>query len=244
MGKEAVGALMRQPLPHPYRWQLADGTMFACRPAVHLTEPKHLPRSERFEKALAAIEATWTTEHRQLQRDTELTEGEIHAMLWPGEGENRHARRGAKASRRRPRHLPRYASKDPIRQMLRALRRWWPGKPRLDQMRRALAQRRQLWRLHDEGFSNRAIGRELRVWERNVRYHLDRGRGAVSRMAEIIFQLAKRVRNAGIHESSWANWFQSVSTQYAVNKQGNHQENRQYGPTVDSKFVKNQSLSA
>lgn len=230
MGKEAVGALMRQPLPHPYRWRLADGTLFGCRPAASVTEPKHLPRSETFEKALAAIEATWT-EHRQLQRDAALTEDDIHAMLWPGEG--RHARRvAAKASRRRPRHLPRYASTDSFRQMCVSLRRWWrcDGVPRLDVLKTYLARNRQIWRLHDEGDSNRQIARDLDMTEGDVRHHLRRGRSCLSELAEGIYWLADRVRNARntlTQESSWADWFKAGTTWYAVNKRGNHQENHQ-----------------
>ena len=149
-------------------------------------------------KALAAAEATWT-EHRQLQRDAALTEGEIHALLWPGEGENRHAHRvAAKASRRRPRHLPRYASTDSFRQMCVSLRRWWrcDGVPRLDVLKTYLARNRQIWRLHDEGDSNRQIARDLDMTEGDVRHHLRRGRSCLSELAEGIYWLADRVRNA------------------------------------------------
>ena len=223
---------MRPPLPYPYRWRLADGTMFACTPAVHLTEPKRLPRSQDFEANLAKVEAAWT-EHRELQRDAALTEGEIHALLWPGEGENRHAHRvAAKASRRRPRHLPRYASTDSFRQMCVSLRRWWrcDGVPRLDVLKTYLARNRQIWRLHDEGDSNRQIARDLDVTEGDVRHHLRRGRSCLSELAEGIWWLGHALRNAkdltGV-ASAGAGWLGAANTWYAVKKQGNHQENHQ-----------------
>ena len=94
---------------------------------------------------------------------------------------------------KRRRQDPQHAKDDPFHQMCCALRNWWkcPGVPRLDVLKTYLARNRQLWRLHDEGDAKRKIARELGTTEGDVRYHLKRGRGWLSTVAEGIYWLSR-----------------------------------------------------
>ena len=136
---------------------------------------------------------------------------------------------------KRRRRDPRHAKDDPFHQMCCALRNWWkcPGVPRLDVLKTYLARNRQLWRLHDEGDAKRKIAREMGITEGDVRYHLKRGRGWLSTVAAGVYRLSRvrSARNTVTQESAGAAWFKAGGTWYngwyAVNKQGNHQENHQ-----------------
>ena len=118
----------------------------------------------------------------------------------------------------RPRHERRHAKTDPFHQSCCSLVRWWPGADRIDMLTTYLARQRQLWRLHDEGDGNRTIARELGITEGDVRHHLRRGRAWLQTVAEGIWWLTWRMRNARntVREepdsTPGAQWFKDGST--------------------------------
>ena len=94
---------------------------------------------------------------------------------------------------------PYYTTEDWFHGLCLALRRWRPprtGVPRLRELSDYEAWLRRLWRLHHQGYSNRASARTLAATEGDIRYHLKRGTECVSRLAERLYNIKHGVRNA------------------------------------------------